>query len=55
MYQDRQKLKTLFYEILGELSIFEITTNLKLMRASEKVASSFIGCVQDAGGGLCRN
>ena len=34
----RIKIKEIFYEILGELSIDEISTNLKLMANVERVA-----------------
>lgn len=41
MLQGEEKLRVLFFELLGELSIKEITTNSKLMLLGEKIVRLF--------------
>ncbi len=36
------KIREIFYEILGDLSIFEISSNLKLMKNVERVAKRLL-------------
>lgn len=42
MKEKKLVIKEIFYEILGELSIIEITTNFKLAESIKRVSRGFI-------------